>query len=91
MTSTTLTEEFGWEAYQNKYGETRTPLFVIDRQGLIKPFVSEEELEPSKGFEIIALEREEASEERRRRDEEKRRKKDERAEKEKEESETEEK
>ena len=81
VTSTTLTEEFGWEAYQNKYGEMRTPLFVIDRQGLIKPFVSEEDLEPAKGFEIIALEREEASLERRRRDEERRKKKEEKAEK----------
>jgi NhaP-type Na+/H+ or K+/H+ antiporter len=59
VTSTTLSEEFTWEAYQNKYGEQRTPLFVIEKGGLIRPFTSDSELEPGKGAEIIALEREE--------------------------------
>jgi NhaP-type Na+/H+ or K+/H+ antiporter len=58
VTSTTLTEEFSWEAYLNKYGAERTPLFLIDRSGLIHPFVEGEDRAPGKGAEIIALERE---------------------------------
>ena len=32
VTSTTLTEEFTWEAYQNKYGDKRTPIPAKDRK-----------------------------------------------------------
>jgi hypothetical protein len=58
VTSTTLTDEFTWEAYQNRYGDERTPLFMIDRTGLIEPFTEGGALNPGKGAEIIALERE---------------------------------
>ena len=59
VTSTTLTDEFSWEAYQHEYGEERMPLFVVDKQGVIRPFTGEDDLQPGKGSEIIALEREE--------------------------------
>ncbi len=75
VTSTSLTEEFSWEDYQHKYSESRTPLFLIDRQGLIQPFTDDGDVEPGKGCDVIALEQEAASEERRGRGEERRRKK----------------
>jgi NhaP-type Na+/H+ or K+/H+ antiporter len=60
--STTLGDGFTWEQYQHKYMEERTPLFMIDRNGLIEPFTGDNALEPGKGSEIIALERESAEE-----------------------------
>jgi NhaP-type Na+/H+ or K+/H+ antiporter len=60
VTSTTLSAEFDWQAYQDKYAQLRVPLFVIDRQGLIHPFTDDDTLVPGAGSEIIALERVEA-------------------------------
>ena len=61
VTSTTLSEEFNWEAFRHKYERQRTPLFVINRQGLIQAFTSEDSLQPERGDEIIALEKEAAA------------------------------
>jgi NhaP-type Na+/H+ or K+/H+ antiporter len=62
VTSTTLTEEFDWEAFQAKYEGQRTPLFLIKRSGLVKPFTTEDSPQPGRGDEIIALEKEAAAE-----------------------------
>lgn len=53
--STTLSDEFDWGTYCQKYAGSRLPLFVIDRKGFVKPFVAEHQLEPSSGSTILAL------------------------------------
>ena len=54
--STTLTEEFGWDTFTEKYTESRLPLFMIDPNGRIKPFTSGNQLSPKAGSIILALE-----------------------------------
>ncbi len=58
VTTTTLTEEFDWAAYESKYEGQRTPLFVIKRSGLIQAFTSDDSPNPDRGDEVIALEQE---------------------------------
>jgi NhaP-type Na+/H+ or K+/H+ antiporter len=54
--STRITEEFDWEKFQSMYKENRLPLFVIEPNGRVKPFVADQSIEPSLGSIIIALE-----------------------------------
>ena len=52
--STTLSEEFDWQTYQQNYGDRR-PLFVIDARGFVKPVTAAGRLAPGKGATILAL------------------------------------
>lgn len=53
--STTLSEEFTWETYRAKYGQSRLPLFLIDAKGIARPFNLEKPLTPDQGETVIAL------------------------------------
>lgn len=53
--STRLSEEFDWELYQEKYASTRLPLLAITTKGMVKPFTTDETLEPGPGSIILAL------------------------------------
>lgn len=53
--STTLSTEFNWETYCEKYGEIRLPLFVLDSKGVVKPFTADGKLQPASGSTILAL------------------------------------
>lgn len=53
--TTTLTEEFDWDTYWEKYGESRLQLFVIDAKGIAKPFTANNDLKPAIGSIVLAL------------------------------------
>ena len=53
--STTLTDEFDWQKYLDKYRDARLPLFLIDKRGVAVPFTVDAELEPTEGSTLIAL------------------------------------
>lgn len=53
--STTLTEEFDWAMFQSKYTDSRLPLFMIDRNGRVTPFTTNDSLEPALGAIVISL------------------------------------
>ncbi|MFA7553056.1 MAG: sodium:proton antiporter [Spongiibacteraceae bacterium] len=53
--STTLTEEFDWNTYMEKYEKTRLPLFLIDSKGRVKPFTTDNNLTPAVGSIVLAL------------------------------------
>ncbi|SFP39193.1 sodium/proton antiporter, CPA1 family [Nitrosomonas cryotolerans] len=52
---TTLTEEFDWQTYCEKYAATRLPLFLVDAKGIATPFSSDAELKPTTGATILSL------------------------------------
>ncbi|MBT8140075.1 MAG: cation:proton antiporter [Gammaproteobacteria bacterium] len=52
---TSLTEEFDWNTYRNKYAETRMPLFVVDQKQNVTPFTVDKKLQPGEGSTILAL------------------------------------
>ncbi len=53
--STRLTDEFGWEQYQQQHGEDCLPLFVIDGKGWVIPFSVDTELNPGPGVKVLSL------------------------------------
>lgn len=53
--STTLSEEFDWDTYMEKYGDTRVQLFLIDPKGVAKPFTDNSDFKPGVGAIILAL------------------------------------
>ena len=55
LKSTTLTEEFDWVKYHDKYEHSRLPLFLIDSKGIVKPFTTGVTLKPAVGSIILAL------------------------------------
>ncbi|MDG2391554.1 MAG: sodium:proton antiporter [Planctomycetaceae bacterium] len=52
---TPLTEEFSYEDFQDLYGETATPLMMIDENRSLKIFTAEEESLPKNGQILISL------------------------------------
>ncbi|MGB5325219.1 MAG: cation:proton antiporter, partial [Pseudomonadales bacterium] len=53
--ATSLTEEFDWGTYQEKYAGKRTPLFVVDQKQNATPFTVAKKLQPTVGSTILAL------------------------------------
>lgn len=53
--STTLTDEFDWQTYQQRYAEKRLPLVVISENGIATPYTVDQSLEPQEGDTILAL------------------------------------
>ncbi|MBT8149701.1 MAG: cation:proton antiporter [Gammaproteobacteria bacterium] len=53
--ATSLTEEFDWSHYQEKYADTRLPLLVVDAKSNAQPFVVGKSIQPQPGSTILAL------------------------------------
>jgi NhaP-type Na+/H+ or K+/H+ antiporter len=53
--STTLSESFGPEDYQGRYGGKAIALFAIDARGRLRVFTAEQELRPGVGWTVVAL------------------------------------
>jgi hypothetical protein len=53
--STKLTEKFSYEDFKKRYGESVTPLFLIDNKNNLIPFTSGDKIVPEAGSSIIAL------------------------------------
>lgn len=60
LKSTSLSKEFDWQTYQDKYQQSRLPLFMIDAKAKAYPFTAANNLNPPEGAIIIALELEDA-------------------------------
>lgn len=60
LKSTTLSSEFDWQTYQDKYQQNRLPLFLIDSRDRVLPFTAANLLDPQEGELIIALELEDS-------------------------------
>ncbi len=52
---TRLTEEFDWEAYQERHAHTAQPLFVVTNEGRLAAFTDTSQPTPGSGDTIIAL------------------------------------
>lgn len=55
MKSTTLSEAFSWQDFQNRYKEARLPLFLLDQKGIARPFTTESLQQPKVGDTILSL------------------------------------
>ena len=53
--STPITENFGFEEYQQQYGARAVPMFALDEQKKIHIFTTERELKPAPGWVVIAM------------------------------------
>ena len=53
--STPITENFGFEEYQQQYGARAVPMFALDDQKKIHIFTTERELKPAPGWVVIAM------------------------------------
>ena len=53
--STTLSDEYCWNDYEQDHGTSRIPLFVIDGKGYVKPFTAGGSMKPAQGSTVIAL------------------------------------
>ena len=53
--STTLSESFGFQAYQERYAHKAIPLFAVDTRGRLRVFTAEQELSPAAGWTVLAL------------------------------------
>jgi len=53
--ATSLTEEFDWRVYQEKYAGSRLPLMVVDAKSNAQPFVAGKSIQPQTGSTILAL------------------------------------
>ena len=53
--STGLTEQFDYEAFQELYGPSAQPLFLIDETGSLMVFTSDRERDPRPGQTLISL------------------------------------
>jgi len=55
MKRTKLTEEFGFEAYQQRYGNKAVPMFLIDAEGQLEIYTADCELTAKPGDTLISL------------------------------------
>ena len=55
MKRTKLTEEFGFEAYQQRYGDKAVPMFLIDDEGQLEIYTADRELTAKPGDILISL------------------------------------
>jgi NhaP-type Na+/H+ or K+/H+ antiporter len=55
MKRTKLTEEFGYEAYQQRYGDKAVPMFLIDAEGRLELYTTDRELTAKSGDTLISL------------------------------------
>jgi len=53
--TTPLTEQFGYAAFQQHYGDRAVPLFYITEAGDVLPVTSDTTFDPKPGQHIIAL------------------------------------
>jgi NhaP-type Na+/H+ or K+/H+ antiporter len=53
--TTSLTEEFGYQAFNEKYGEEAIPLFLINSDGRLTVFTPDSQLEPKPGQKLVSL------------------------------------
>ncbi len=52
---TQLTDDFGFDDYNDQYQKKAIPLFAIDGRGRLRPFTAEDSPKPSAGWTIVAL------------------------------------
>lgn len=52
---TSMTDEFDLEAYRARYGDTALPMLLIDRDGRVSMFASDQEPQPRDGDTLIGL------------------------------------
>ncbi len=52
---TRLTEKFGFEAFQERYGPSAVPLFLISGDGTLSVFTTDKKLEPGAGDTLLSL------------------------------------
>lgn len=55
MKTTNLTENFGLEDYQERYGNRAIPMFAMDERNMLHVFTTDHTFEPKPGWQIIAL------------------------------------
>ncbi|MFC0444367.1 cation:proton antiporter [Pseudidiomarina halophila] len=55
MKTTNLTENFGFEDYQERYGNRAIPMFAMDERKMLHVFTTDHTFEPKPGWQIIAL------------------------------------
>jgi hypothetical protein len=55
MKRTKLTEEFGFETYQQRYGDKAVPMFLIDDEGQLEIYTADWELTAKPGDILISL------------------------------------
>ncbi len=53
--TTTLSEEFDFDAYMEKYGERSIPLFAIDSKERLHIFVADGKMKPEKDWKVISM------------------------------------
>lgn len=53
--ATKLTDEFGWETYQQHNGDRATPLFLVTNAGQLRVFTAADSPKPSGGNTVIAI------------------------------------
>jgi NhaP-type Na+/H+ or K+/H+ antiporter len=53
--NTQLGEDFGFEDFQNKYGENAIPLFAIDNNEKLQFFVADGKMKPEPGWVVVSL------------------------------------
>ncbi len=53
--TTTLSEEFDFDAYMEKYGERSIPLFAIDSKERLHIFVTDGKMKPEKDWKVISM------------------------------------
>jgi hypothetical protein len=53
--TTGLTEEFGYQAFQDEYGDKAVPLFLINADGKLTVFTSDSRLELKPGQKLVSL------------------------------------
>jgi hypothetical protein len=53
--TTKLSEEFGYEDFLNRHGESALPLFLIDEDGQLQVMTVHDEPEPKAGPTLVAL------------------------------------
>jgi NhaP-type Na+/H+ or K+/H+ antiporter len=63
LKKTQITEEFDFAAFQNRYGDSAIPMFLIDQAGNLKIFNADSPLTPKTGDTIISLIEKEKAEE----------------------------
>ena len=53
--TTSLTEEFDYQAFQEEYNKKTVPLFIIDSNNKLTVFTSDSQLKPKPGQKLVSL------------------------------------
>lgn len=53
--TTRLTEEFSWQAYQDRYNHASLPLFAVEGSGRLRLWTDEKDLSPKEGWAVTSL------------------------------------